>query len=309
MSNYVYEATTREVIMPDSHEVNDWKQFFVSLSELEYHAPLHVILEYYTLLYELDEETPPTSYESLYYDTAIEIASDDRYPAYEAAMESGFFTDGVRQVILAAIGADKYRFLYSDVLRIIIRNNISAFCSLSDELREKARSLVDVTKNLSNPDVDDLDGWVDYFETLMRSDNCACESILTYYLEDVNQFEYRIFCPLGCDLYQQVGEKMRKYPVVLDAAIRSGLMPDAVSNYFFAALDQTENWDCMYRGIEYLLDSEHLSCFIPFRYRYIAEQLMNEFSGPLKNEAAEENWRQRNCQLDKMLTATAPRGY
>ena len=309
MSNYVYEATTREVIMPDSHEVNDWKQFFDSLSELEYHAPLHVILEYYTFLYELDVETPPTSYESLYYDTAIEIASDDRYPAYEAAMESGFFAEGIRQVILAAVGADKYRFLYSNVLRIIVRNNNSAFCSLSDELREKAVSLADVTANLSEPDVDDLDGWVDYFEILMRSDNSACESILTYYLEEATQREYRIFCPLGCDLYQQVGEKMRKYPVALDAAIRSGLMASGVRTYFCAALDQVENWDCMYRGIDYLLKSEHLRCFIPFHYRYIAEHLMAEFSGPLKDEVAEKRWYQRNCQLDKMLTETSPRGY
>lgn len=91
--------------------------------------------------------------------------------------------------------------------------------------------------------------------------------------------------------------------------IRSGLMASGVSTYFYAALDQVENWNCMYRGIDYLLESEQLSCFIPFHYRYIAENLMDEFDGSLKDEVAEERWRHRNCQLDKMLTTTKLRGY
>ena len=106
----------------------------------------------------------------------------------------------------------------------------------------------------------------------MKKDSSACASILAYYLDNINRY-CAIFCPLGYDVYEEIGHKMQEDESLLDAAIETGLMADAVRTYIGAVLDVYENWECGNKGLFYLMEHPKLRQFIPYYDRKMAEIL------------------------------------
>ena len=126
-----------------------------------------------------------------------------------------------------------------------------------------------------------INPWVFCLEDTMKKDSSACASILAYYLDNINRY-CAIFCPLGYDVYEEIGHKMQEDESLLDAAIETGLMADAVRTYIGAVLDVYENWECGNKGLFYLMEHPKLRQFIPYYDRKMAEIL--------RQAANEDDW-------------------
>ena len=286
--NYVYKVDGGKVAMPASHDVNEWREFFELLMERDYFAPMHAVIAMLDVVSDDPMELPPSTWHYLYYDTGIEMISDDRYPAYEGAMKAGFIESGLRMIVAAALCKNSY---FKDLM---VPVKMITECEgwlglLSEDLRKLALELVDEhesSNGISVPENYTLEWWVALFENAMLNDACACASILDYYLRSATGEEYGIFCPLGHSEYENIGAAMAEDDFVLDAAICSGLMVGAVETYINAALDNYDNWEAMKPGVRHLLDSPRLSEFVPFKERKIANQILGlELMGELEEDA------------------------
>ena len=111
-------------------------------------------------------------------------------------------------------------------------------------------------ENLNN-----INNWNQILENVMLKDTSAPASILSYYLDDVED-NGTIFCPLGYALYKVIGHAMREESEAFDAAVETGLMGSAIRTYVNAALDVWENWDAMKNGVLHLMGDFRLRRFI-----------------------------------------------
>lgn len=142
--------------------------------------------------------------------------------------------------------------------------------------------------------------WKLLLETIVLSDSCAPASILSYYLDDVED-NGSIFCPLGYEPYKVIGYALRADTEAFDAAIDSGLMRSAIGTYVNAALDVWENWDLMKNGVLHLMSNPRLRVFVSCHNRVYIERL--------KDISDESEWYKIADELGRMLNHTIPKGY
>lgn len=310
MNNYCYTPSVAQIVMPQTYELAAWIEFFARVMQMDYFAPVHVIMARFEFLYELQITPLPTPYRSLYYDLGIAMAVADEAPADEAAVKSGFYAKGVVQLLNAASPNDPSFNSYMTVLETIVNKGYDDEWGIAEETRVEMRVVVGYFADIKAlPLAVDGCGWIRYFESVMFNDPCACASILAYFLRDANNGNYQVFCPLGDDEYSAVGKMMREHELVLDMAIQTGLMAGAVATYFGAALDVIENWFMMEGGVRFLLESEKLSIFIPFKSRFVAKGLINEFPDGVEYEKDEKKWHETKRKLRAELEENSPRGY
>lgn len=299
----IYTYSGKEISMTLVDSKDTWIQFFDKLARMDFLAPFHAVLNFFALLYELDIALPASPHSSLYYDVAIELAADDRYPAFEAAVSSGFFSKGLSMIAHAAMADLGPNPTYITVLTTALDRGY-----ISDHASEETKAMVsDLLGGQPNEHRSKV-WWTRYLETQMRNDPSAPTSILAYYLDEINEHEYHIFCPLGFEEYEVIGAWMRDSNVAFEAALDTGLLADAVPIYVNAALDNAPNWRLAARGIKYLLDHAVLGRLIPFDSRFVAKQLLDEFGIFLPIED-EEEWGERCADLREMLRGGMWRGY
>ena len=306
MKSMIYTPAMRKISMPDSYDQADWEQFFNMLVELDYFSPLHIVLAHCQFLYELAGEILPTPYRSLYYDVGIAMSVDAEFPAYEAAMETGFFTRGFCMMIDEAMGTGKYSASCLEAVFALI----DGVKFLPEEYRSKVLTLLQNADTSGDINlIQSTEWWRNHLNEQMEVDPNAPTSILSYFLEEVVGEWCSIFCPLGYEPYRRLGKSLAKNESAFKAAIETGLFASAIPTYFGAALDVVENWMCMDSGIEYILRISKLACFVPYHKRFIAKNLLLDFEGGVQNEQDEESWYQRNRELVDSLPDGALRGY
>ena len=287
MKTLIYTPDVSSIAMPMSMAVADWIIFFQKLMELDAYAPLISVLYYFEIVKGLDLDVPISPFKSLYYDTAIEMAADDRFPALDAAVESGFYGKGI------------------DMMTDAARDKI---CAVDKGVAEFIQNCRTASKGNSTACCDPKD-WKGYIEGMLRTDSCAAASILNYYLHYAAGQTLYFFCPLGCDFYDRIGKKMAEDADVLKVAVDVGLMASAIATHFGAALDVVENWNYLLEGTKFLLESELLMRFIPFANRVVAEALMAEFGEVSYTDLNEDEWYKRNRELRDLLSSDEYRGY
>ena len=146
----------------------------------------------------------------------------------------------------------------------------------------------------------ELKNWELLLESIMLSDTCAAASILSYYLDHVED-NGTIFCPLGYELYECIGHAMRADSAAFEASIQTGLMRSAIGTYVNAALDVWDNWDLMKNGVLYLMADPRLKMFFSCYHRVYVEAL--------KDVEDEDAWCEVVDSLNQMINRTVPKGY
>lgn len=124
--------------------------------------------------------------------------------------------------------------------------------------------------NCSNDYASVVTCWVKRFSDLMRQYSNAATAILVYYLRGRAEL---VVCPDGMDEFKLHGEAMRHNGVMFAAAEESGLLAEAVPELFRLALKNYDNWYVMNKDILYLLQHQSLCRYIPFEYRFLAENV------------------------------------
>lgn len=142
--------------------------------------------------------------------------------------------------------------------------------------------------------------WNTLLENVMLSDTCAPASILSYYLDDVED-NGTIFCPLGYELYKVIGHAMREESDAFDAAVETGLIGSAIRTYVNAALDVWENRSVMKNGVLHLMDDPRLRIFISCYNRIYIDNL--------KEIDDEDAWYATVERLNEAVNQTIPKGY
>ena len=140
--------------------------------------------------------------------------------------------------------------------------------------------------NCSNDYVIVVASWVKTFSDLMRRYSNAATAILAYYLRGSAEL---VVCPDGKDEFKLHGEAMRHNGVMFVAAEISGLLAEAVPELFRLALENHSNWCVMIKDVSYLLQHQHLCRYIPFEYRFLAENVAAVNNLVLDDELLWEN--------------------
>lgn len=122
--------------------------------------------------------------------------------------------------------------------------------------------------NCSNDYAIVVTSWTEKFNELMRRYSNAATAILAYYLRGSTEL---IVCPDGMDEFKLHGEAMRRSGVMFAAAEASGLLAEAVPEFFRLALENHGNWCVMIKDVSYLLQHQNFCRYIPFEYRFLAE--------------------------------------
>lgn len=267
--------------IPESHDCAVWERFFSKLMQADLYAPVYTLMYYYAILYDLDLgalEIPDTYN---YYDLAIEIASDDKYPAYEAAVNSGFFEKGLTMIVHKAAMHDEHVGKYMHVIKVDFVDNSYGDELVSEDVALLAKDLwAKHQNNLNNvisaapTNKGTLSYWEGRLEKAQLKDPGAPASILGYYLGAVTGEHCSIFCPLGYADYEIIGKAMVANKDAFEAAKNTGLFALACATYVSAALDNYTNWDISRAGIISLLSNPETRCFIPCRTKYVAEKLV-----------------------------------
>lgn len=299
----MYYFDGNKIVMPEViAPVSVWVEFFNKVVAVDCFAPIHILMEHCKFIYDLQITLPPTQHQSLYHDLGIVMSADDERTADEAAIKSGIYAKGVAQLVDAVNATNSYFSVCMVVLDAIVKNfdcNIigidadvlSAAHSLVDGFRKEPQTSPGIERPSRNlPSRYDKRSWVSYFECEMANDPCGSASMLRCFLKAVDSSYCSIFCPLGDERYCAIGDQMCKNPVVLKAAIQSGLMASAVPNYFEAALDVVDNWHLMEGGVRFILASMKLRVFIPFELRFMAEEMLKAFPEGIRDDADEERW-------------------
>jgi len=124
--------------------------------------------------------------------------------------------------------------------------------------------------NCSNDYAIVVESWVKRFSDLMRQHSDAATAILAYYLRGSSEI---VVCPDGMDEFKLHGEAMRSNGVMFSAAEVTGLLAEAIPELFRMALKSHDNWCVMNKDILYLLQNQSLCRYIPFKYRFLAENV------------------------------------
>lgn len=123
-------------------------------------------------------------------------------------------------------------------------------------------------------DVDHMTYWIKRFEDEMMADTNAAGSILSYYLKSLLGQSCTVFCPRGYTPYAEIGDEMSSSKTILKAAEKAGLLAEGVARFVAVALSNEDCWYRMDVGVSYLINDPNLRRFIPFRDRYIAENML-----------------------------------
>ncbi len=289
--------------MPDSYNQADWEHFFNMLTKQDYFAPFHVVLAYCQFLYELSGEVPATPNDDLYHDVGIEMSVDAEFPAYEAAVATGFFTRGLCMLIDEGMKAGEY---YSSCTEAAF-----ALASYVDNLPEEYRYKFGVLLQKADASGDiacikNVAWWCTHLEEQMAVDPNAPTSIFSYFLEEILGKWCSIFCPLGYEPYRKLGQILAKNDAAFKAAKETGLLATAISTYCSAAIDVVENWISMAPGVSYILEISDLACFVPYYERVVAEKLLVDFDDDVTDEDA---WYQRCSEIRDSMSDIQYRGY
>lgn len=140
--------------------------------------------------------------------------------------------------------------------------------------------------NCSNDYAIVVASWAETFNDLMRRYSNAATAILAYYLRGSTEL---VVCPDGMDEFKLHGEAMRRNGVMFAAAEASGLLAEAVPELFRLALKNHGNWCVMIKDISYLLQHQNLCRYIPFEYRFVAENVASVNALVLDDELFWEN--------------------
>lgn len=265
MLNNVITNINSILTIPESNEIAIWERFFNALQKIDKLSPLYVLIHYSALLYDFDIEEFEIPCFGYYYDVAIEMAADDRYPAYDAAVNTGFFNKGM--IMAAYIAATKENNLQKLV------NAVEKMFGYEKEM-EDLTATPSVVENSSNIRNNGVEKWEKLLEGAMKKDPNASVSILRYYIEAIVGGEWSIFCPLGCDEYKEIGKAMSENDAAFEAAKDTGLLADACDVYITAALDNDCNWYCLRKGVALLLSDPKTRCFVTCRKRVAAEKMI-----------------------------------
>lgn len=268
--------------LPRTCSMSEWIRFIKKIETIDFMAPLYVIIAYCGILADKCFRKLPSAYAELYSDLGMEICSVNRYPAYDAAVATGFLPRGAAMAIAMAAAKSTYHADLIQVVEFLTENASEIVDQLPEELRLMASDLLkrdsvcSVTScAMKENTVTDVHWWKACFESELRADCCAPASILSFYLQYAADQQDRIFCPLGCEDYESYGKEMANSDMVLSAAIKAGMMASAIPTYINAALDNLPNWDCMSKGVRFLLEHPTLRDFVPYRERYLSEIVLH----------------------------------
>ena len=257
MKNNVFTTDVAVMQMPLSSDVKAWGKYFAGLMAADPVAAGRVTYYYYCIIHDYEPALPGQD-NGKYYDIAIEISADDRYPANEAAVSTGFIQEGIRQMTIEVDNNGPLAKMFMPVLCGAPKKNVMG-----------GGSKVPIQSG-----EDDVSHWIECMEREMMVDINAHSIITGYYLSAKVGRHCSIFAPLGYAPYKKIGEKMAKDPIVLEAAKKSGLLVSGISTFMEAALSNDGCWEGMIDGVEFLLNAPDLRNYIPFRYRYIAEGML-----------------------------------
>lgn len=289
MKKVIYTADAQEIPMPQTNDVKIWEDFFKNLMATDPVAPGLATYYHYCIIGNYE----PVFHDRecvKYYDIAIEISADDRYPANVAAVSAGFIQEGVRQMTAEVAAEGPWAEMFKPVLCSHLKKTAP-----DDDLGLYSKSKEKVISH-----------WVGCMEREMMEDVNAHSIITGYYLSAKVGYDCSIFAPLGYVPYQEIGEKMAKDPVVMGAAKKSGLLVSGIQTFMEAALSNEGCWDCMVDGVAYLLNNPDLRHYIPFRNRYVAERLL------LQNdviESGKQTWDEVYKRLASELSDEWAHGY
>ena len=144
--------------------------------------------------------------------------------------------------------------------------------------------------------------WCKKLADIMSNDPIAPTSILTFFLCDSQQ---GMFCPLGCEEYEKIGDAMRLHGALFAAAEKSGLFASAIPTYVDAALDNYNSWCCLNEGVAEILASEALRKYLPFT-RTLAAAL---HSADSISTLDEDEWQYCRQKYAQSLFKEDPKGY
>lgn len=303
MKNLTYTAELQEIKMPQSKSVLVWEEFFNHLMDVDYFSPFHAVMARYHITADEDFDLPPSAYGGLYYDLGIEMCADDRYPAEDAAILTGFFQKGVSMIVCAAAGSEHDPNLMAAVREVFKQPEISDLISadvaaIAANLLNKNEAPDSADAKSGSGGIDDIKLWIKRFEGEMMTDANAAASIMGYFLGTKIGRHCSIFCPLGYEPYETLGKEMAMNHVAFEAAKTSGLLVKGVTQYVSAALSNEGCWCSMSDGVAFLVENPELACFIPFRDRYIAERMVRLY---VNNEEGEEAWNNLYQRLSNEL--------
>jgi len=306
MKENKYTSNLPNIYIPQSNSTSAWMEFLDSLELFDYFAPLYAIIAYLGILSDREVLMPPSFYDSLYYDLGIEMCADDRYPAYDAAMGTGFMQRGLTMLIVNAqkdiVFVPAVEALFKDV-RHLLKYLPDDICTAGRELLDLPVSSVpcDEAANAT-----DYEWWCKRLQSEMLADCCASQSILAFFLANAAGQEGRIYCPLGWVPYEKLGKRLAEEPEALAAAIDCGLMAAAIPTYFYGATDNYCNWSVMNVGVRYILNHPQLKVFAPGRDKYIAEKLLHKEKDGVIDEAL---WEDIVAKSREDMDDNAYRGY
>lgn len=300
MKNLSYSPDVKEIVMPQTHSIAEWTAHFNKLMEVDHFAPAHAVMGYFSFLSDNKYGMISSPYGELYRDEGLEMACDDRYPALVSALNSGFYQAGIRTIVGAAVADDgRDRALLEAARDIAESEDLTEF--VPEALAVMLTELLGRDPESDSPHPDEKAEyeigkrwWVQDMESEMKEDPNAAASVLGYYLEAVLGKPCTIFCPLGYEPYIKLGKAMASSVLILDAAREAGLLAAGIEQYVSAALSNDECWNVMGDGVAYLLREPSLSCFIPYRERFLAKALLGQETD---TEKGKRSWNERFVHL------------
>lgn len=313
MKNIVFTPDVPQMELSQSKSVMDWIEALNKLECVDYFAPAHAVMNCYHFLSDENYDVLHSPYGSFYNELGVEMCADDRFPAEDAAVYTGFYRKGICMLICLAVasgGQDpnlmavlRDIFKYPDVEKLLPEKVVA----LAKELlsRDGMPTKTDHQLDSQNEEVS-VNWWVKCLESEMKVDVNAHSIITGYFLSAKVGYDCSIFAPLGYAPYEEIGKKMAADPVVFEAAKESGLLVSGIRTFVEAALSNDGCWDCMADGVAYLLNDSDLCCYIPFRERYIAERMLR-----LKDviESGRKTWSEVYKELASDLSDDWAHGY
>lgn len=281
MKNIAFTPDITEMELPQSNSVLDCAESLRKLESVDYFAPLHAVMGRHHFVSDENYDALPSPYGKFYHNLGIEMCADDRYPIEDAALYTGFYHRGICMIVCAAVAsggqdhnlmaAVRDIFKYPEVEKKLPKKIVA----LAKELLSVDPGLTEIEQQ-EDPQSNEASvaWWVNCLEREMMVDINAHSIITGYYLSAKVGRHCSIFAPLGYAPYKEIGEKMAKDPIVLEAAKKSGLLVSGISTFMEAALSNDGCWEGMVDGVAFLLNAPDLRNYVPFRYRYIAERML-----------------------------------
>lgn len=271
-------------LMPQSHSIMDWQRFFEELMLVDYFAPLYAVMAYYHIILDKVFWPLPALHCRLYRDIGIEMYTG-RYPAYDAAVNTGFFQEGIRLIVSTAVLNSSERAALVTLVRGITKH-AGGTSLLSKDVAHLAETILEQDAVFETSDTapakipdegstdEKIDRWVKRFEGEMLANPFAAGAILSYFLEAKVGSTHMIYCPLGYAPYEEAGQEMAQDMDALEAARKSGLLVTGIDQIISSALSNEDCWNDLMDGVVYLINDALFRDFIPYRIRYLVVGLL-----------------------------------